>query len=67
MLGYSVRVVCSHYSARRLQKNDAPWLKKRDIALLGWETPDYAPKPPTVAPLPIPKGTGSPVNPIAMF
>jgi kynurenine formamidase len=87
-----------------------PWLKKRDIALLGWETPGYAPQPPgdlprialhnfvltilgvhiidradfdalseaaaarnrwdfllTVAPLPIPKGTGSPVNPIAMF
>jgi kynurenine formamidase len=87
-----------------------PWLKKRDIAILGWETPDYAPHPAgdlppsavhnfaltilgihlidradfdalgeaaaarnrwefmlTVAPLPIPKGTGSPVNPIAMF
>jgi kynurenine formamidase len=87
-----------------------PWLKKRDIALLGWETPGYAPQSPgdlprtalhnfvltilgvhiidradfdalseaaaarnrwefmlTVAPLPIPKGTGSPVNPIAMF
>ena len=87
-----------------------PWLKKRDIAVLGWETPDYAPHPPgdlppsavhnfaltilgihlldradfdavaeaaaarnrwefmlTIAPLPIPRGTGSPVNPIAMF
>jgi kynurenine formamidase len=87
-----------------------PWLKKRDVALLGWETPDYAPKPPgdlgpaavhnmvltilgvhildranfdalaeaaaarnrwdfmlTIAPLAIPHGTGSPVNPIAMF
>jgi kynurenine formamidase len=87
-----------------------PWLKKRDIAILGWETPDYAPHPPgdlppsavhnfaltilgihlldradfdklgeaaaarnrwefmlTIAPLPIPRGTGSPVNPIAMF
>jgi kynurenine formamidase len=87
-----------------------PWLKKRDIALLGWETPGYVPQPPgdlprlavhdfvltilgvhlidradfdalaeaaaarnrwefmlTVAPLPIPKGTGSPVNPIASF
>jgi kynurenine formamidase len=87
-----------------------PWLKRRDIALLGWETPGYVPQPPgdlprlavhdfvltvlgvhlidradfealseaaaarkrwefmlTVAPLPIPKGTGSPVNPIAMF
>jgi kynurenine formamidase len=87
-----------------------PWLKRRDIALLGWETPGYVPQPPgdlprlavhdfvltmlgvhlidradfealseaaaarkrwefmlTVAPLPIPNGTGSPVNPIAMF
>jgi len=87
-----------------------PWLKKRDIAILGWETPDYAPHPPgdlppsavhnfaltilgihlldradfdavaeaaasrnrwefmlTIAPLRIPRGTGSPVNPIAMF
>jgi kynurenine formamidase len=87
-----------------------PWLKRRDIALLGWETPGYVPQPPgdlprlavhdfvltilgvhlidradfealsaaaaarnrwefmlTIAPLPIPKGTGSPVNPIAMF
>jgi kynurenine formamidase len=87
-----------------------PWLKQRDIALLGWETPGYVPQPPgdlprlavhdfvlailgvhlldradfdalseaaaarnrwefmlTVAPLPIPRGTGSPVNPIAMF
>jgi hypothetical protein len=24
-----------------------PWLKKRDIAILGWETPDYAPHPPS--------------------
>jgi kynurenine formamidase len=87
-----------------------PWLKRRDIALLGWETPGYMPQPAgdlprlavhdfaltilgihlldradfdalsdaaaarkrwefmlTVAPLPIPKGTGSPVNPLAMF
>lgn len=87
-----------------------PWLKARDIALLGWETPGYVPQPPgdlprlavhdfaltilgihlidradfeavseaaarrnrwefmlTVAPLPIPRGTGSPVNPIATF
>ena len=87
-----------------------PWLKQRDIALLGWETPGYVPQPPgdlprlavhdfaltmlgihlidradfdalseaaaarnrwefmlTVAPLPIPNGTGSPVNPIASF
>ena len=87
-----------------------PWLKKRDIGLLVWETPGYLPQPPgdlirnavhnfvleilgvhildradlealseaasarnrwefmlTVAPLPIPNGTGSPVNPLAMF
>jgi kynurenine formamidase len=87
-----------------------PWLKQRDIAVLGWETPSYAPQEPghppgasvhdfaltilgvhlldradfealsaaaasrnrwefmlTIAPLPIPKGTGSPVNPIAIF
>ncbi len=87
-----------------------PWLRKPDIALLGWERPGYVPQPPgdlprlavhdfaltilgihlldradfealseaaaarnrwefmlTVAPLPIPKGTGSPVNPIAGF
>jgi kynurenine formamidase len=93
-----------------LDNSVIPWLKQRDIALLGWETPFYAPQPPgdlpaaslhnfalailgihlidradfdalseaaaarnrwefmlTVAPLPIPKGTGSPVNPIAMF
>lgn len=93
-----------------LDNSVIPWLKKRDIAILGWETPDYAPHPPgdlppsavhnfaltmlgihlldradfdaagdaaaarrrwefmlTIAPLPIPKATGSPVNPIAMF
>jgi kynurenine formamidase len=93
-----------------LDNSVIPWLKKRDIALLAWETPGYVPQPPgdlnrialhnfvltilgihlidradfealseaaaarnrwefmlTVAPLPIPKGTGSPVNPIAMF
>ena len=87
-----------------------PWLKERDIAILGWETPGYTPRPEgdlptlalhdfaltmlgihlidradlaalsemaqaqgrwefmlTIAPLPIPNGTGSPVNPIAMF
>ncbi len=87
-----------------------PWLKKRDVALIAWETPGYVPQPPgdlprlalhnfaltmlgimlvdradldavaeaaavrkrwefmiTVAPLRIPNGTGSPVNPIAMF
>src|SRR5262245_46050467 len=94
-----------------LDKTVIPWLKKRDIAVIGWETPGgYAPQPEgdimplavhnfvlailgigvldradfdalaeaaaarnrwefmvTIAPLPIPKGTGSPVNPIAMF
>ena len=93
-----------------LDNSVIPWLKKRDIALLGWETPGYAPPLPgdlprsalhnfaltilgihlldradfdavseaaaarnrwefmlTIAPLPIPNGTGSPVNPIAMF
>jgi kynurenine formamidase len=88
-----------------------PWFKKRDIAILAWETPNYAPKPPgdtipgdpfhnfvltmlgvhlldrcdldalaevaaarnrwefmlTAAPAPLPHGTGSPVNPIAIF
>lgn len=93
-----------------LDESVIPWLKKRDIAILGWETPGYSPKPEgdvpgdqvhnfaltilgihildradltalseaaaarkrwefmvTIAPLPIPHGTGSPVNPIAMF
>ena len=92
-----------------LDNSVIPWLKKRDIAILGWETPDYAPHPPgdiasavhnfvlgilgvpildradfdavaeaaaarnrwefmiTIAPLPIPNGTGSPVNPLAVF
>jgi len=93
-----------------LDNSVIPWLKKRDIAILGWETPDYAPHPAgdlppsslhnfaltmlgihlidradfdaiseaaaarnrwefmlTIAPLPIPRGTGSPVNPIARF
>ena len=96
--------------AAGLDNSCIPWLKKRDIALLGWETAGYTPQPPgdisraalhnfvltilgvhildradfeavaeaaaarnrwefmlTVAPLPIPHGTGSPVNPIAMF
>ena len=87
-----------------------PWMKKRDIGLLVWETPGYMPQPPgdiarnslhnfvleilgihildradleavseaaaarkrwefmlMVAPLPIPNGTGSPVNPLAVF
>lgn len=93
-----------------LDNSVLPWLKKRDIAILGWETPSYAPQPAgdipgsavhnfaltilgihlidradfdalseaaaarnrwefmlTIAPLPIPRGTGSPVNPIAVF
>jgi hypothetical protein len=87
-----------------------PWLKQRDVAVIGWETPGYVPQPPgdlprlalhnfaltmlgimlidradfdalsaaaaarnrwdfllMVAPLPIPRGTGSPVNPLAVF
>ena len=87
-----------------------PWLKRRDVSLIAWETPGYVPQPPgdlprlalhnfvlshlgimlidrsdldalaeaaaarnrwevmlSVAPLPIPNGTGSPVNPIAIF
>ena len=87
-----------------------PWLRERDVALIGWETPGYMPQPPgdlprlalhdfaltmlgvhlldradfdalaemaaslnrwefmlTIGLLPIPNGTGSPVNPIAIF
>ena len=93
-----------------LDNSVIPWLKKRDIAILGWETPGYNPKPEgdvtgdkvhdfaltilgvhildradftalsevaaarrrwefmlMISPLAIPHGTGSPVNPIAMF
>src|SRR3989454_4545446 len=32
--------------AAGLDNSVIPWLKKRDIAILGWETPDYAPHPP---------------------
>ncbi len=96
--------------AAGLDNTCIPWLKKRDISLLVWETAGYAPQPQgdiskaalhnfvltmlgvhildradfealseaaaarsrwefmlTVAPLPIPNGTGSPVNPIAVF
>lgn len=96
--------------AAGLDNNVIPWLKERDVAVAGWETPGYAPRPEgdlprtalhnfaltilgiqildradfqalaaaaaernrweflvTIAPLPIPNGTGSPVNPIAMF
>ena len=96
--------------AAGLDNNVIPWLKERDVAIAGWETPGYVPQPEgdlprtalhnfaltilgiqvldradfqalanaaaernrwefmvTIAPLPIPNGTGSPVNPIAMF
>ena len=96
--------------AAGLDNSVIPWLKERDVAIIGWETPGYMPQPPgdlprialhdfaltmlgihlldradfqalsemaaaqerwefmlTIAPLPIPNGTGSPVNPIAMF
>jgi kynurenine formamidase len=97
-------------SAAGLDNSVIPWIKKRDIALMAWETPGYMPQPPgdlgrlalhnfvlsqlgvmlidrgdfdaladiaaarnrwefmlTVGPLPIPNGTGSPVNPLAIF
>ena len=97
-------------AAAGLDNSVIPWIKKRDIALMSWETPGYMPQPPgdlprlalhnfvlthlgvmlidrgdfdaladmaaarnrwefmlTVGPLPIPKGTGSPVNPLALF
>ncbi len=96
--------------AAGLDNSVIPWLKARDVAIVGWETPGYTPRPagdlPTlalhdfaltilgihlldradldaladvaaeegrwefmlmIAPLPIPNGTGSPVNPIAVF
>jgi len=96
--------------AAGLDNNVIPWLRERDVAIAGWETPGYMPQPEgdisrlalhnfaltilgiqvldradfqaladaaaarnrwefmvTIAPLPIPAGTGSPVNPIAMF
>jgi len=96
--------------AAGLDNNVIPWLKQRNVAVAGWETPGYMPQPEgdisrlalhnfaltilgiqvldradfqalakaaaereqwefmvTIAPLPIPNGTGSPVNPIAMF
>ncbi len=96
--------------AAGLDNHVIPWLKERDVAIAGWETPGYVPQPEgdisrlalhnfaltilgiqvldradfqalaaaaaereryefmmTIAPLPIPNGTGSPVNPIAMF
>ena len=97
-------------AAAGLDNSVIPWIKKRDIALIAWETPGYMPQPPgdlgrlalhnfvlshlgvmlidrgdfdaladtaaarnrwefmvTVGPLPIPNGTGSPVNPLAIF
>ena len=96
--------------AAGLDNSVIPWLKARDVALIGWETPGYMPQPPgdlprlalhdfaltmlgvhlldradfdalaeaavvrnrwefmlTIGLLPIPNGTGSPVNPIAIF
>jgi kynurenine formamidase len=96
--------------AAGLDPSVLPWLRARDVALVGWETPGYVPQPPgdlprlavhdfvltmlgvhlldradfeamataaaarnrwefmlVIAPLPIPRGTGSPVNPIAIF
>mgnify|MGYP001193768388 FL=1 len=96
--------------AAGLDNTVIPWLKERDVALVGWETPGYMPQPPndlsrlalhdfaltmlgvhlldradfdalaevaaaqnrwefmlTIALLPIPNGTGSPVNPLAIF
>ena len=97
-------------AAAGLDNSVIPWLKKRDVAIIGWETPTYAPLPDgdlprdalhnfaltilgvplldradfdavseaaaarnrwefmmVIAPLRIPHGTGSPVNPIAVF
>jgi kynurenine formamidase len=96
--------------AAGLDNSVVPWIKKRDIAVIAWETPGYVPQPDgdlprlalhnfvlshlgvmlidradldalagmaaarkrwdvmlTVGPLPIPNGTGSPINPIAIF
>ncbi len=96
--------------AAGLDNHVIPWLRDRDVAVAGWETPGYVPQPEgdlpraalhnfaltilgiqvldradfqalaaaaaernrwefmvTIAPLRIPNGTGSPVNPIAMF
>ena len=97
-------------AAAGLDNSVIPWLRERDVAIIGWETPGYMPQPEgdlprlalhdfaltmlgihhldranfdelaeaaaernrwefmlTITPLPIPNGTGSPVNPIAMF
>jgi kynurenine formamidase len=97
-------------AAAGLDNTVIPWIKRRDVSVISWETPGYVPQPPgdlprlalhnfvlshlgvmlidradfealaemaaarkrwevmiTVGPLPIPNGTGSPVNPIAIF
>ncbi len=97
-------------AAAGLDNRVIPWMRERDIAVAGWETPGYVPQPEgdlprlalhnfaltmlgvhlldradfdalatagaernrwefmlTIAPLPIPNGTGSPVNPLAIF
>ena len=97
-------------AAAGLDNSVIPWLKERDVAVIGWESPNYTSRPPgdlprlalhdfaltmlgiplldradfeelsevaaahgrwefmlMIAPLPIPNGTGSPVNPIAIF
>ena len=97
-------------AAAGLDNSVIPWLRERDVSIIGWETPGYMPQPPddlprlalhdfaltmlgvhlldradfddlaaaaaernrwefmlTIAPLPIPHGTGSPVNPLAVF
>ena len=96
--------------AAGLDNRVIPWLRARDVAIIGWETPGYMPQPAgdlprlalhdfaltmlgvhlldradfddlaeaaaernrwdfmlNIAPLPIPNGTASPVNPIAIF
>ena len=96
--------------AAGLDNTVIPWLRERDVSIIGWETPGYMPQPAgdlprlalhdfaltmlgvhlldradfddlaeaaaernrwefmlTIAPLPIPNGTASPVNPIATF
>ena len=97
-------------AAAGLDNRVIPWMRERDIAVAGWETPGYVPQPEgdlprsalhnfaltmlgvhildradfdalatagaernrwefmlMIAPLPIPNGTGSPVNPLAIF
>jgi kynurenine formamidase len=106
----AVGVFSTEEEAAGLDNSVIPWLRARDIAVIGWETPGYTPRPEgdlptlalhdfglvilgihnldranferlseeaaarsrwefmlTIAPLPIPNGTGSPINPIAVF